>query len=57
MCAERVDHRIHHRGERAGAAGLAAAFDTERIGRCRRRMIGERERRHVGGARHGVIHE
>ena len=38
-------------------AGLAAAFDAERIGRCRRRMIGERERRHVGRARHGVIHE
>ena len=55
--AERVDHRIHHRGERAGAAGLAAALDAERVGRCRRRMIGERERRHVGGARHGVIHE
>ena len=35
---ERVDDRVHHRRQRAGATGLAAALSAERIGLGRHRV-------------------
>src|SRR5258708_7088650 len=54
---KRIHDRIHHRGERAGATGLAATLDAERIGRRRNRQALEADLRHVGGARHRIVHE
>ena len=36
--AKRVDQRVHHRGQRAGATRLAAAFGAERVGGGRHRV-------------------
>ena len=42
---ERIDHGVHDRGERADIAGLARAFDAERIGLGRHRVLLDLERR------------
>ena len=46
---QRVDDGVHHRGERAGATRLAAAFDAERIGAGGHRMAFESDFRNVSG--------
>src|SRR5271170_2558264 len=45
--AERVDQGIHHRRQRAGAAGFAATLGAERVGGRRDRMEFVQERRRV----------
>src|SRR6185295_18870873 len=55
--AQRVDHRVGHRRQRAGGAGLARALHAERIGRRRHRMVVQLDARQDLGARHGVVHE
>ena len=47
---QRVDDGVGDRRRRADRAGLAAAFDAERIGRARRRLEAEIEERQVIGA-------
>src|SRR5712671_2239372 len=37
--AQRVDHRVRHRGDRAYRAGLARALGAERVGRREHRVI------------------
>src|SRR3984957_11802702 len=49
---QRVDDGVHHRDQRPGASGLAAALDAEWVGLCRYRMMRGDEVRHVGGAGH-----
>src|SRR6266446_4918038 len=53
---ERVDERVHHRRQRAGAAGLAAALGAQHIGLGRHRVEGVGEERRVRGPRQRVIH-
>src|ERR1044072_1617042 len=53
---ERVDDRVHHRGQRAGAACFAAALDAERIELGRDGMALETDLRRVRRARHRVVH-
>ena len=57
LAGDGVGDGVHHRRDRAGGAGFADALDAERIGRRRHRMHGVAHRRHVVGARHGVVHE
>ena len=52
-----VGHRVHHRGDRRRGAGFADALDAERVGGRRHAEKRVADRRHVGGARHGVVHE
>ena len=54
---DRVGDRVHHRGDRGRGAGFADALDAERIGGRRHIEHGVAQRRHVVGARHGVVHE
>ena len=52
-----IRDRVHDRRDRAGGAGLAHALHAERIGGRRHVVARVRDRRHVRGARHRVVHE
>ena len=54
---QRIVDRVHHRRDRAERAGLADAFDPERVAVGRRLVVAEVEIAEIGGARHAVIHE
>src|SRR5262249_7659199 len=54
---ERVDHRVGDRRQRTDTAGLAAAFDAERVGLGRHRVALHRHRGQIAGARHSIVHE
>ena len=53
----RVRDRVHDRRDRAGGAGFADALHAERIGGRRHVVARLGDRRHVGRARHRVVHE
>src|SRR5918999_2772889 len=55
--AERVGDGVHHRRGSADRAGLAAAFDAERIVRARGLAGVDLELRHVARSRDAVVHE
>ncbi len=54
---ESVRNGVHQRGQRAGDAALAGAFDAQRILRRRHRMKFRCHRRHAVGPRHRIVHE
>src|SRR5712671_232541 len=52
---QRIDDGVGDRRRRADRAGLAAAFDAERVVGAQRHVSGQREIRQIVGARHRVI--
>src|SRR5215831_7210990 len=54
--ADPISHRIHYRLERAGAACFAAALDSKWVGLRRHRVVLDRERGDIAGARQAIIH-
>src|SRR6266576_715907 len=57
LAADRVGDGVDDRGGRGDGAGLAAAFDAERVRRAFRHRHADLERGHVVRARHAIIHE
>src|ERR1700691_4000769 len=55
--ADGVRDGVDDRGGRSDGAGLAAAFDAERVGRTLCQRCSDRHGGEVIGARHGVVHE
>ena len=55
--ADRIGDGVDDGGRRGDGAGLAAAFDAERIGRAFGHRGVDLQRRQIVGARHGVVHE
>src|SRR5215831_15313643 len=49
--------RVHDRGERAGAAGFAAALDAEHVGFRRHRVIDDGDFGRIARARERIVHE
>src|SRR5437763_685221 len=54
---QRIEDRVDDRLRRGDAAGLACAFDTERVHRCRQLGQSDVERWQIVGARQSVIHK
>src|ERR1700731_5132518 len=52
-----IVYRVHYGRDRAERAGLAHAFDAERVAVGQGRVVGELERAEIAGARHCVILE
>ncbi len=52
---QRVVDRVHHRGRRAGGAGLAGALGAELRAGGRRLHVADHDVGHLGGHRHQVV--